>query len=236
MCGRGCRIQDEADRALIDFGASDSYLNEGLAEKINLPKLGTQTKIALVSSTNTAAVSGYVEAKLQAFDQSYHLCLGMVKNLCADIILGQNFLKLHKSATFETGGQRDFILICSEKVCCVAAENVDSPRLFRFLRKDIRPKAIPSRRYSEDDANFIKAKAQKLLSEEIIKPSTSPWRAQALVTKNDNHKRRMVIDYSQTIICFTALDAYLLPRIDEQINQLAKCRIFSTLDLKSAYY
>ena len=35
---------------------------------------------------------------------------------------------------------------------------------------------------------------------------------------------------------FTELDAYPLPRIDEQINQLAKCRIFSTLDLKSAYY
>ena len=229
-------IQDEAARALIDSGASDSYLNEGLAGKINLPKLGTQAKIALASSTNIAAVSGYVEAKVQAFDQSYHLRLGIVKNLCADIILGQDFLKLHKSATFETGGQRDSILICPEKVCCVAAANIDPPRLFRFLRKDIHPIATPSRRYSEDDANFIKAEVQKLLSEEIIEPSTSPWRAQVLVTKNDNHKRRMVIDYSQTINRFTELDAYPLPRIDEQINQLAKSRIFSTLDLKSAYY
>ena len=94
-------IQDEAARALIDSGASDSYLNEGLAGKINVPKLGTQTKIALASSTDTAAVSGYVEAKAQVFDQSYHLRLEIVKNLCADIILGQDFLKLHKSATFE---------------------------------------------------------------------------------------------------------------------------------------
>ena len=225
-------ILDEAARALIDSGASDSYLNEGLAGKINLPKLGAQTKIALASSTNIAAVSGYV----QVFNQSYHLRLGIVKNLCADIILGQDFVKLHKSATFETEGERDSILICPEKVCCVAAANIDPPRLFRFLRKYMHPRATPFRRYSEDDANFIKTEVQKLLSEEIIEPSTSPWRAQVLLTKNDSHKRRMVIDYSQTINRFTELDAYPLPRIDEQINQLAKCRIFSTLDLKNAYY
>jgi len=46
----------------------------------------------------------------------------------------------------------------------------------------------------------------------------------------------MVIDYSQTINRFTALDAHPLPRIDQQVNELAKCKWFSTLDLKSAYY
>ena len=57
-----------------------------------------------------------------------------------------------------------------------------------------------------------------------------------LLTKDERHKRRMVIDYSQTINRFTALDAYPLPRIDQQVNELAKCKWFSTLDLKSAYY
>jgi len=48
----------------------------------------------------------------------------------------------------------------------------------------------------------------------------------------------MVIDYSQTINRFTELelDAYPLPRIDQQANELAKCKWFSTLHLKSAYY
>ena len=63
----------------------------------------------------------------------------------------------------------------------------------------------------------------------------APWRAQVLVTKDERHKRRMVIDYSQTINRFTGLDAYSLPRIDQQVNQLAKCKWFSTLDVKSAY-
>ena len=46
----------------------------------------------------------------------------------------------------------------------------------------------------------------------------------------------MVIDYSQTINRFTALDTYPLRRINQQVNELAKCKWFIALDLKSAYY
>ena len=57
-----------------------------------------------------------------------------------------------------------------------------------------------------------------------------------LATKDERHKRRIVIDYSQTVNRFTLLDAYPLPTIDKQISAIAKGTIFSTLDLKSAYY
>jgi len=40
----------------------------------------------------------------------------------------------------------------------------------------------------------------------------------------------MVMDYSRTINRFTQLDAYLLPRIDEIINELAQYRVFTTVD------
>ena len=46
----------------------------------------------------------------------------------------------------------------------------------------------------------------------------------------------MVVNYSQTINLYTLLDAYPLPCIDEQISEIAKGAVFSTLDLKSAYY
>ena len=46
----------------------------------------------------------------------------------------------------------------------------------------------------------------------------------------------MVVDYSQTINRYTLLDAYPLPKIDEIIAQIAKGSVYSTLDLKSAYY
>ena len=57
-----------------------------------------------------------------------------------------------------------------------------------------------------------------------------------LVARDERHKPRMVVDYSQTVNRFTLLDAYPLPNIDEQIAEIAKASVFSTLDLKSAYY
>ena len=56
------------------------------------------------------------------------------------------------------------------------------------------------------------------------------------ITKDERHKKRMVIDYSQTVNRFTHLDVYPLPRIDELINEIAKTKYYSTVDLKSAYY
>ena len=46
----------------------------------------------------------------------------------------------------------------------------------------------------------------------------------------------MCIDYSQTINLFTDLEAYPLPSIDAIVNEVAKWKCISTLDLKSAYH
>ena len=46
----------------------------------------------------------------------------------------------------------------------------------------------------------------------------------------------MCIDYSQTVNLFTELDAYPLTKIEFLVNELAKYRVFSTFDLRSAYY
>ena len=77
----------------------------------------------------------------------------------------------------------------------------------------------------------------RLLSQGIIRPSVSPWRAQAFVTKEDGtHKRRMVVDYSNTINRFTELDAYPLPNVLEMVEKISQYRYFATFDLKSAYH
>ncbi|XP_059045822.1 uncharacterized protein LOC131841533 [Achroia grisella] len=86
------------------------------------------------------------------------------------------------------------------------------------------------------DQKFIDEEIQKLLKDKIIEPSQSPWRAQVLVTSSEHHKKRMVIDYSQTINRFTLLDAYPLPSIEDVIAKVSKHKIFSKIDLKSAYH
>ena len=59
-----------------------------------------------------------------------------------------------------------------------------------------------------------------------------------MVIKNPSKpdKKRLCVDYSQTIHQYTELDAYLLPRIDDMINNLAHYKVFSTFDLRNAYH
>ena len=101
---------------------------------------------------------------------------------------------------------------------------------------DCKPIATKSRRFSWVDKNFIASETTRLLQEGIIERSSSAWRAQVLVVEPANHKKRLVIDYSQTINKHTPLDAYPLPKIQELVESVAKYRVFSTLDLKSAYH
>ena len=82
---------------------------------------------------------------------------------------------------------------------------------------------------------IIKAETVRLLQEGRIEPRNSPRRAQPLVVDNGKTKR-MCIDYSQTINLFPHLDAYPLPSISSIVNQVAKWKYISTLDLKSAYH
>jgi len=58
-----------------------------------------------------------------------------------------------------------------------------------------------------------------------------------VVARNETtSKKRLCVDYSQTVNKFTHLDAYLLPRINDTIRQVLQYKWFSTLDLQSAYH
>ena len=109
-------------------------------------------------------------------------------------------------------------------------------RLFKNLDPAVKPIATKSKRFNLEDQKFIRSEIKKLLDENIIEPSTSPWRPQVLIADDGRHKKRMVIHYSRTINKFTFLDAFPLPRIDDQVNMIANGKVFSTLDLKSVYY
>ena len=111
--------------------------------------------------------------------------------------------------------------------------------MFGNVLPDCKPIASRSRRFSKEDQEFINQEVTKLLSEGIIEPTITPWRAQIVVSKDpsNRHKKRLCIDYSQTINQYTELDAYPLPRIDDMINNLYyTIQSFPTFDLKSAYH
>ena len=93
---------------------------------------------------------------------------------------------------------------------------------FAHLTTECTPVVTKSRRQPAVNQEFIEETIQKDLRDGVIEPSTSPWRAQVLVTSGGNHRKRMCIDYSETINKFTLLDGYPLPNMQELVNKIAQ--------------
>ena len=62
-------------------------------------------------------------------------------NLCADVILGLDFMKEHEEVRFKLHGNKSLLEVDSgvvkrmDNVCLVMAANVDPPRIFRIAKR-----------------------------------------------------------------------------------------------------
>lgn len=218
--------------ALIDTGSSVSFINESFFKLTGLRKKPCSQTVSMASLSHISQVEGQTSQTIKIGKHTYeNVNLLIVKNLCADIIIGHDVLEEHSSLEFLFGGPKHPLYVCN-----VAEASVPAVSLFTNISSDCKPISVKSHRYCDDDNKFIKEEIEKLLSEGIIEESKSPWRAQVLIIKNDTHKKRLVIDYSQTINRYTQLDAYPLPNMEELISKIAKNLFFSAIDLKNAYH
>ena len=119
--------------------------------------------------------------------------------MCADVVLGQDFLSQHQEVVIKLGGPRETLFVKNDCICGVSACKGNCDCLFRNLKPDWKPIATTSRKYNQEDKQCIDAEVIKLLKDGVIEPSHSPWQAQVLVSPEERHKPQMVLDYSQTI-------------------------------------
>ncbi|XP_004207810.1 uncharacterized protein LOC101239223 [Hydra vulgaris] len=220
------RINDEPLTALIDSCSSDNFISKKILETLKIKTLPSKKKILMALTTMESGLVGCCSVNLEVNGLFYNnIQFGVLENLCSDIILGYDFQKLHKNLIFPLGGKKEDLIVTKESnLCALQMAKIKIPSLFTSISDKTQPIATKSRRYNNDDRNFIESEILQLLSDGIIEPCFSPWRAQVVVVKDltKPNKKRLYIDYSQTVNLYTELDAYHLPRIDDMINGLAK--------------
>ena len=231
-------IQTITCEALVDTGSQNNFISRACLKRLpNVQILKcSPIEITLANSINGCTISDCCNLDFSVVNnENASTCYKQINffilpTALHDIILGTPFLKLHSAVLFPQNGT-----LPTFHVGVLGCMSYPAPSPFSTLDPNAVPIATKSRKYSEDDKKFIVAEIDRLLSEKIIEPSMSPWRAQVLVTNKDI-KPRLVIDYSTTVNRFTSPDAYPIPNIEELVNSVAENTYFSQLDLKSAYH
>jgi len=90
-------------------------------------------------------------------------------------------------------------------------------------------------RMSPFELEQLKEQLDDMLQKGWITPSDSPWSSPVLFVKKKNGKLRLCVDY-RMLNSVTKSDRYPIPRIDDNLDRLAGCSIFSMIDLASGFH
>ena len=82
----------------------------------------------MASGKLNAPILGQILSNLEIQGRNYFdVMLGLVPDLCSDIVLGQSFMNKHKELTFKLNGAQEGLVIQNPIRCGVATSNVNSP-------------------------------------------------------------------------------------------------------------
>ena len=226
-------VNDVAARALIDTGSTNSYLSKSFVDQNHINYTSLRFVANMANTSLITEIYGICNVKLQFSRRLYEQVeFFIMPDLVCDVIIGDDLLERHKSVTFQFNGKLPNLVVSS----IMPTAQVEYPQLFFHMSPTCKPIAVKTRKFLAAEEELIKTETKRLLQEGRIEKSNSPWRAQPLIVDHGNGKKRMCIDYSQTVNLYTMLDAYPLPTIELIVNEVAKWKYISTLDLKSAYH
>ena len=94
----------------------------------------------------------------------------------------------------------------------------------------------PARRIPDGaQRNAVESEIQKLLENGMARPSTSPWASLVVMVEMKDNSWRICVDY-RCLNVATKFDCFPLPRLDEVLDVVARCSVFSSYDLAMAYH
>ena len=98
-----------------------------------------------------------------------------------------------------------------------------------------KPIKMRTRRLPIAQQELASIEVKKMLKEDIIEESDSPWAAPIVLVKKKDGTLRFCVDYRK-LNSITRKDSYPLPNIDDTLSSLAGAKYFCALDLASGYW
>ena len=206
---------------MIDTGSTGSFISASTAAKYGQNVRSKRTLTSLANS-DSLVTSSNAEAKIEVNQKSYHVVFTVAKHLVSDVILGPDVPRQHHSVRLELCGDRPETVTCAgpNELAFSAMKLAPLTKLFKSVYS-ANSIATKLRRHKTQDVAFMEFGVNRVLAEGIIHVSRSQWRAQASIVK-DGPKRRIVIDYSQTINCHTSKGAFPFPNMQDLLDQAAE--------------
>ena len=103
------------------------------------------------------------------------------------------------------------------------------------LKEGAVPSAKKAYRLSRPELQEMEKQVKGLLAKGLIQPRSSPYGSPILFVSKADGTLRMCIDY-RAVNKQTVKNRYPLPRIDDLFDQLQGAKVFSSIDLQSAYH
>ena len=203
-------------KALIDTGSDLSLLSLDAAGGMEISRSNTKVVAADGLPLDVIGVAENVLIELQ--NEKYNVNFTIVKNLSRGCIIGFDLLKKEKA-----------------KIICNKIELKNSIGTHKIDTGNEGPVFSPMYRQGPKMDAEIKKMVNELLSQGIIRPSTSPWRSPVVMVPKGECGWRMCIDYRR-LNDITKIDAYPMPHMDDIFDALAGSRIFSKMDALSGYH
>ncbi|GFW27841.1 retrovirus-related Pol polyprotein from transposon 297 [Trichonephila clavipes] len=156
---------------------------------------------------------------------------------------GSNLFLLKASETFDeclydvshisNSGIRDKVQTLIENYCPNKTET--TALKMKIILSDEKPIAQRSRRLSLPEKREVEKQIDEWLEQGIIRESCSDFSSPVVVCKKKDGTMRLCIDYRK-LNKKIVKDRYPLPIIEEVLDKLGNGKIFTTLDLKNAFF
>ena len=103
-----------------------------------------------------------------------------------------------------------------------------------FLSTNIPINCRP-RRHTPHEQQAIDKEIEKMLGENVIRPSASPYASEIVLVQKPNGEWRVCIDYRQ-LNAVTIPDRYPIPRISDLLYRIQNSQYFIVIDLRAGYW